>query len=294
MKAKDDYHIYAMTTILFWSFSYVFTRLALQYFTVFSLGFLRYLFASCALLIYAVIKKLKFPAKKDIPWFLLSGSLGFFFYMITFNQGQKTVTAATGSIMLATGPVITALMASIIYNEKLGFIKCVAIAFEFAGVFVLTVMNSVFSFNLGLVWLLLAAVSLSLYNILQRKLTKSYSALQTSAFSIFFGTILLAIFAPTSVKELAGAPPIQWFYLAVLGVFSSAVAYLSWSIAFSKAKQTSLVTNYMFITPFLTSVLGFLIAGEVPELSTIIGGGIISLGVFIFNFGEKLSNKSTI
>ena len=54
------------------------------------------------------------------------------------------------------------------------------------------------------------------------------------------------------------------------------------------AEQTSQVSNYMFITPFLTSVFGFIITHEVPEPATIIGGGIILLGVFLFNFGEKL------
>lgn len=44
----------------------------------------------------------------------------------------------------------------------------------------------------------------------------------------------------------------------------------------------------MFITPFLTSLLGFIIACEVPEPSTLVGGGMILLGIFIFNFGGKL------
>jgi len=78
------------------------------------------------------------------------------------------------------------------------------------------------------------------------------------------------------------------FYLAVLGIFSSAIAYVAWSAAFAKAKQTSQVSNYMFITPFLTSILGFIIANEVPEQSTLVGGAIILFGVLIFNFGGKI------
>jgi len=286
MKAKNSFHIYAMITIIFWSLAYVLTRLALQYFTAFSLGFLRYFIASCTLIIVAVISKIKLPHKKDLPWF--AGALGFFFYMIAFNQGQKTVTASTGSIVISTVPVLTALIARVVYKEKLSHLQWLAIAIEFAGVTVLTLMNDVLSINIGLLWLFLAALALSLYNLLQRKLTKTYSALQTSAFSIFFGTILLAIFLRVSVSEALNAPAIQWFYLAILGIFSSAIAYAAWSRAFAKAEQTSQVSNYMFITPFLTSVLGFIIADEVPEPSAIVGGGIILSGVFLFNFGGKL------
>ncbi len=288
MKWKDSFHPYAITTIVFWSLAYVLTRLALQYFSAFSLGFLRYFAASCTLVVVAVLTKMKLPQKADIPWFLAAGAVGFFFYMIAFNKGAETVTASTSSVVITTVPVMTALLARFVYKEKLYGFQWVAIAIEFIGVLVLTLMDGVFSINRGLLWLLLAALSLSMYNLLQRKLTKRYTALQTSAFSIFFGTILLAVFLPASVKAVSYAPGIQLIYIAVLGVFSSAIAYVAWSKAFAKAKQTSLVSNYMFVTPFLTSILGFLIADEVPGRATVIGGTIIILGVLVFNFGGKI------
>ena len=288
MKLKNNFHIYAMITIIFWSLAYVLTRLSLQYFTPFSLGFLRYFVASCTLIIVWVLTRMKLPQRKDLPYFMLAGALGFFFYMIAFNLGQKTVTASTGSIVIATVPLLTAFIARFVYKEKMSPVQWLALITEFAGVAVLTLMNGILSFNIGLVWLFLAALALSLYNLLQRRLTKKYTALQTSAFSIFFGTILLAVFLPVSVSQITNAPPIQWVYLVILGVFSSAIAYVSWSKAFAKAEKTSQVSNYMFVTPFLTSLFGFLMADEIPELSTLVGGGIILFGVFVFNFGERL------
>jgi drug/metabolite transporter (DMT)-like permease len=299
MKLKDSFHPYAMVTIIFWSLAYVLTRLTLQYFSVFSLGFLRYFVASCALAVIAVFIKMKPPHKSDWTWFLTAGAVGFFFYIIAFNKGEETVTAAAGSIMIATVPVITALLARFVYREKLCSYQWMAIVIEFSGILVLTLMNGVFSINIGLLWLFLAALALSIYNLLQRKLTKSYSALQASAFSIFFGTALLAIFLPASIREVSYVPGIQLIYIAVLGIFSSAIAYFSWSKAFEKAKQTSQVSNYMFITPFLASILGFLIAGEVPDRATMVGGAIIIFGVLVFNFGGKncefpCNKKSTL
>ena len=287
MKCKDSFHPYAMVTILFWSLAYVLTRLTLQYFSAFSLGFLRYFVASCALLVIAITTKMQLPRRMDFPWFLLAGGIGFFFYMIAFNQGQATVTAATGSVVIATVPVITALFARFVYREKLKGFQWIAIGIEFAGVAVLTLLKSSFSVNTGLLWLLAAALALSVYNLLQRKLTKKYTALQASTYSILFGTCLLAIFAPSAVGEVSQAPGIQYFYLLVLGIGSSAIAYVSWAKAFSKAKKTSQVSNYMFVTPFLTSILGFLLAGEVPDQATLSGGSIILLGVLLFNFGGK-------
>jgi drug/metabolite transporter (DMT)-like permease len=272
----------------------VLTRLTLQYFSAFSLGFIRYFIASCVLVAVALITKMKVPSKKDLPLFFAAGASCFFLYMIAFNQGQGMVGAATASVIIATVPVITAFFARFVYSEKLSWVQWLAILIEFIGVVVLASIGGAFSFDSGMLWLLFAAVFLSVYNLLQRKLTKQYSALQTSTYSIFFGTLMLAIFAPASVNDIMDVPYEQFIYLTVLGVFSSAIAYVSWAKAFSKARRTSDVSNYMFVTPFLTSVLGFLIAGEVPDKATLVGGSIILAGVMIFNFGGKrnlLSDK---
>ncbi|MGI6086165.1 MAG: DMT family transporter [Acetivibrionales bacterium] len=288
MKLRDSFHPYAALTILFWSLAYVLTRFALKHFSVFSLGFLRYFSASCALLVMIPIFKIKPPKKADVKWFLVSGFFGFFLYVIAFNKGCETVTAATSSVIIACVPVITAILARVFYHEKLGVIKWTAIVIEFTGVTVLTLMNHAFSLNHGIIWLLLASVSLGVYNLLQRKLTKTYSGFQASSYSIFLGTAMLAVFLPTSIKEVIIAPPYQLLYVAILGVFSSAIAFVSWAQAFKKAGNTSSVSNYMFVTPFLTALLGFIIADEQLDMPTITGGMIILTGVLIFNFGDKL------
>ena len=154
---------------------------------------------------------------------------------------------------------------------------------ELVGVAVLTVMSGGLSAGKGLLWMFGAALSLSTYNILQRKLTQTYTALQASTFSIFFGTLLLAIFAPTAMRELAAAPPIQYAYVAFLGIFPSAIAYVSWSVAFAKAERTSQVSNFMVLVLFFTSILGILILGEALNPATLCGGGITLAGVLLFN-----------
>ena len=288
MKLKDSYHPYAIITVIFWSLAYALTKLALQYFSPFALGFLRYFVASCALVVIALIIKMKPPHKSDLPLFIASGASGFFLYMVTFNKGAVTVSSATGSVIIATAPVITALLARFIYHEKLKLYQWAGIIIQFAGVLILTLINGVFSVNVGLIWLFGAALALSIYNLLQRRLTKTYTPMQTSAFSIFFGTALLAVFLPSAAREFSHAPANQLFYVAVLGIFSSAIAYLTWSKAFAKATQTSQVSNYMFITPFTTSILSFFIINEVPDNATLIGGAVILFGIFVFNFGGKL------
>lgn len=283
MKILNSFHPYAIITIVFWSLAYVLTRLTLQYFSASSLGFLRYGIASLMLLFVYFITKMPFPRMRDIPLFIASGITGFFLYMVAFNSGTRYVTAATSSVIIACAPVFTALLANVLLREKLMTHQWIAIAVEFAGILVLTMYGGVFSANIGVLWLLSAALLLSCYNLLQRKLTRTYSALQSTTYSIFCGTVLLAMFSPQSLSELIRAPAIQIVYILLLGIFSSAIAYIAWSKAFEKAEKTSMVSNYMFFTPFITGVLGFALAGEIPEPSTWVGGAFIILGALLFN-----------
>jgi drug/metabolite transporter (DMT)-like permease len=228
------------------------------------------------------------PRKGDIIWFVLAGFFGFFAYMVTFNIGSLSATASTCSLVIATSPVITTLLAGIIYREKLKVIQYIAIIIEFAGVGVLTLLNGIFSVNSGLIWLILASVSLSIYNLIQRKLIKTYSAIQAVIFSIWLGSLLLMIFIPGSVTEIKTAPAAQIFYLIILGVFASAIAFIFWTHALSKAANVSTVTNYMFITPFSVTLLGFFLVNETPDTATITGGIIIIAGMFLYNFHDKI------
>jgi len=287
LKLKENSHPYAIITIILWALAYVLTRAALSYFSPFSLGFLRYAVASAALLGVVFWKRLHVPRLRELPLFALAGATGFFIYMIVFNLGQQHVTAATGSVVISTAPVITAVLARIFFGEKIRAVQWTAIAIEFVGVLVLVLLDGEFSANGALLLLILAALNISVYNLLQRLLTKKYSALHATSYSIFFGTLMLAVFLPQSVAEVSAAPPIGIFYAVFMGIFSSAIAYIAWAKAFACAKNTSHVSNYMFLTPFLTSLLGFFILGETPDAATVIGGAIILLGVFIFNFGSR-------
>jgi len=287
-KTLNSHHPYALITIIFWSLAYVLTRLTLEYFSAAALGFLRYFAASAVLAALAVRLKIKSPPKDDLAWFLFSGFSGFFLYIIAFNKGCETATASESSVLIATVPAITAILAKLIYGENIRPYQYGAIFLEFIGVIVLVGAHGSFSVNQGHLWLLGAAFLLSAYNILQRKLTRKYPPFQAAMYSIFMGEMLLFVFAPGALVEIKNAPPAQWLYIAALGVFSSAVAYLSWSTALARARKTASVSNYMFLTPLLTTLLGYWLLNEKPPDSAIMGGAMILAGMAVFNFGGAL------
>lgn len=291
-KEQKQTQIYAFGTVLLWASAFVFTKIALEAFSAPVVGALRYIVASLFYLIVLLVKRIGLPDRKDIPVFLLSGALGFSFYMIMFNEASRYLSSATGSIIIATAPVITALLANAFFRERLSIAAWSIIGVEFCGILVLTLWDGILSVNKGIFWMLGAALCISSYNLIQRKFTRKYSALQSTAYSILAGTLLLLFYLPSTISQLSAAPFKYWVIAIYMGIFPSAVAYLFWSKALSIAENTSQVTNFMFVTPLLATIMGFLVRREVPGAGTIVGGVIIIVGLLTFQKIKSGNSKS--
>ncbi|MFR3458061.1 MAG: DMT family transporter [Bilophila wadsworthia] len=151
---------YAFATVVLWSSAFVFTKVALLSFSSTALGFLRCAIASVVL--YAVLrcKGVRMLSWRELPRFTLSGALGFSIYLFIFNKGSETLTAATGCILIATAPIITALMASVVFRERLTRLAWIALWLAFLGVLVLMLWNGSVSINAGVFWMLGAALAI--------------------------------------------------------------------------------------------------------------------------------------
>jgi len=287
MASKPSYHLFALLTILCWSLSFVFTRLGLHYFSSQSLGVLRLLAASAVLALLVLARRMPLPALRDLPLFFASGACGFGLYLLVFNRGCETVTAATASMVLAVVPVLTAVEARLFCGEKLLPHQWAATGVELAGILLLTMMDGAFSANSGVLWLLAGSAMFGGYNLLQRRLTRTYPVLQCTAYSIFFGTLILLFRLPAAWHEAAAAPAAGLAIVVLMGVVCSAVAYCLWAKALLLAPRAADAANYNFLTPVFTSILGFWLAGEVPAASALCGGAVILAGLFWFNHGHS-------
>lgn len=285
---KNSYHLYAGITIFGWGLAFVLTKYALTFIQDTTLGFLRNVIASLMLIGVIYWMRISRFEKKDLLLFVLSGLSGFFMFLLTFNKGAHHVTAATSSVVMATVPIFTALMASILYGEKLKWLQWLSILLQFFGMFVLTQGQGGLSANKGIIWLLMAALSLSTYNIFQRRLTKKYTSMQVSVYSILLGTIPFLIFTPSVMLDLPRFTPLVWTSVILMGILSSAIAYVSWAKAFSLAEKTSQVSNYMFVTPILATIFGMILLKEYPDIYFLIGAGIIFVGLIVFNKSELI------
>lgn len=278
-------HAYALGTIFLWATAFPLTKLVGGSMDAIALGTMRCFFAAIFLIAVGMIKKMSLPKSfRDVMLFVLSGALGFGFYMIFFNIGMKSIASSTSSLVIATTPIMTALAAVYIYKEKLSRWGYLTIFTAFVGVAVLLFWDGVFSINVGALWTLGAAVLFCGYNLLNRKLQMmGYSSIDIMTYSMISAAIILVIASPHALGELMKESAVNIALVVYMGIGVSAMGYFLWAKAFECAPKTGDVTIYMFMTPLVSTILAVIILGEVPDMGTFVGGFIIIASVIVFN-----------
>ena len=273
----------AFIAIFFWATAFVLTKVVLKEVDVTTLGVLRYFFASIIVIFILIKQKISLPKLKDILAFVFAGFSGYAGYIVFFNMATLLSSPSTLSVINALAPAITAIVAYFIFNEKIKLIGWFSMGISFCGILILTLWNGTLTVNKGVIYMLIGCVLLSLYNISQRYLTKKYSSFDVSMYSMLIGGILLVVYSPSSVRNIFSISFNSLILIIYMSVFPSIISYFFWTKAFEIAKHTTEVTSFMFVTPVLATLMGIIILGDIPKLSTLIGGVVIILGMIIFN-----------
>lgn len=284
MNKKIKINLLSIGTVFFWSLAFPFSKVAMQHFSPYALGFLRVCIASVTLLIIGKFAGNRLPKFKDLGWLFLSGTCGFGIYLFAFNRGIQTLTSASSSIVIALTPVMTAVLAHYLYSEKINKLGWTMLFTAFSGVVIMMLWDGALSINTGMLWTLGASVVFCAYNILNRKLSAmGYKAIEIVTYSMISAIIVLSPFSFQGARELMSASTKDIAVLLMLGVLSSALAYYLWSLALTMTEKTSDVTNYSFLTPFVATLMGSIVLDEIPGMGTIIGGIIIIASIIVFS-----------
>jgi drug/metabolite transporter (DMT)-like permease len=105
----------------------------------------------------------------------------------------------------------------------------------------------------------------------------------------FFSFTSMVLLSPLILLDFKMPTIKQWIYLFMIGVFAAIGQFsLTYAYRYGKASEIA-VYNYANI--IFAVLLGFLIWQEVPDILSLIGGGII-IGVSIIIFYYNLSNRN--
>src|ERR671933_325148 len=192
-----------VAAVVFGASAYAAIGAALAHYSPGPLALLRMLVASAALALYAAFSGIRMPEVRDLPAAVLAGLFAFALYNVALNYGQLTASAGAASLIIASIPIFTALLAAAFLGERLDALGWSGIAVGFSGVALITVGEGGGVGNdAGAIYLLLAAVSASLYVAFQTTYLERYGSLPFTAYAIWAGALLLLPFLPALVREV--------------------------------------------------------------------------------------------
>jgi drug/metabolite transporter (DMT)-like permease len=274
------------TTLVFWASAFVAIRHLGDDFSAGAMTLGRQAVGAIALGLVALRYGMPRPTRAQWRSIVVIGVLWFAVYHLALNQGEQWVDAGTASMVLQAAPVMVAVLAAIFLNERFTLPLVVGLTVAFVGIALIGFAGpgdhgeSGQHVLLGVLLCLVSAASYSVSLILQKPLLGELSALHVTWLACVVGAAVCLPFGPQLVSEAADAPASSLAWLAYLGVFPTALAFLTYAYALQHMTAGSLaVTTYLI--PPITVVMSLVFLGEAPPALAYVGGVLALVGVWI-------------
>ena len=295
MSKQVKIYVAVVLSMIFWSFSFIWFKVANKTFHPITIVFIRLLFSTILMTTFLVVTKNYMKIKKsDRKLFLMLALFEPFFYFLGESFGLTYVSATVCSVLIATIPVFATIGAWLIFKEKLKVINYAGIILSFMGVlvFILNTDGSL-SFNIkGLLLLTLAVLSAVGYNLTLSHLIETYTPVYiVNVQNLIGATLFLPLFLIFDFKHFISTPFTFNMFKPIieLSIFASCGAFIlfAYSVKNMGITKANVFSNCI---PVFTAFFSFILMGDKLTVQNIAGMAIVIAGLFMSQMNG--SNKS--
>lgn len=220
------------------------------------------------------------------------GFLGMFHAAEYLAPGIATVIANTQ-------PLLAAVLAYLVLGERLGVSGMTGLAVGLTGIAVIaapgfTSQNSNDDYILGIAYVLLAAVGITVSNVAFKRLAGTVDALMAAGTQLLIGMIPLILIA-----TITEAPSeVNWsvtfvFVLFGLALPGTAIAYWLW-LSVLETLPLNRANAYTFLVPVFGLAIGIGLYGEALTASVVLGASLTLLGIVAVNRSKHTVTNASI
>ncbi len=199
-------------------------------------------------------------------------------------------TVANATLMMAAGPIVAAILGGLILGEKVSLVTWLAIFIAAIGIAIMVGGNPLEGGLFGDLIALFGMVGFGCYAVILRtgrNVDMTPAIFYAGLFSAGAAGLVSVLFGNGLVVPVADA-----LYCSFLGVFQLGIGSILFAVASSVISAVEL-TLIALGEPMLAPVWVWLAVGEVPAVSTFIGGGVLLFAVLIHLFANNPRHSKT-
>jgi drug/metabolite transporter (DMT)-like permease len=271
---------------LIWGGNFSVSKFAMGRIPALPFSAFRFALASVLLVLVARRAGVMRPLPSRTRWGLIGlGIVGNTVYQTAFMTGLSLTSATNSAMIVASLPVVVALLGSLLGIERATFATWLGVALGTVGVaLVVTARGIQFQADSlrGDLLVLFAVLCWSSYTVGVRRVGAGVDALQITAITVLAGTPgLLLLGAPGLLRQdWAAVTPKTWAAVGYAALLALVVAY----VLYNRAVQgigSGRTAIYNCLTPLVAMVIAWRTLGEVPTGVQFLGVALVIMGVLV-------------
>ena len=271
-------------SIIFGTLMGTFIKLAQEELNVFTTGFLRFFFGFLIITPYILKTKFKVFSTKNLKIHIVRSALNLPAMLLGFAALAMLPLEKMTAIHFIV-PIIVTILAVIFLKEKIYLYRSIALVMGFLGMLII-LRPGIIDISIGIYMALISSLIWSVVIILTKKVSKDDSAITILSHQYVY----MSLFSFPLVIYFWEQPSLNTIIFILCAAMSGTVLHIALNHAY-KLVDVTMTQPYSFLGLVMSSVIGYFVFSDKPDLYTWLGASVIFCGVILISYRELQLNK---